>query len=440
MKLMERFWRAPVSAAVPEAAPRLEPQLDDRPVAIGQGEPARASAAVEGLQFSSLNDPALLEYMRAGLSGGSSAPGARSLRNMAILRCCTLITNAIGMLPVNLMLIGDAKETASRHAAHRLLKLKPNTWQTPFEFKGLLQLRLLLKGNAYAQVIWSGARPIALAPITGEVTPRLTGSYRMEYDVTRPDGSTVTLAAKDVLHLRDLSFDGITGMSRVKLASEAIDLAQQAERAASRTFRTGVMASGAIEVANPLSDQAYKRMQESLANNHAGAENAGRWMLLEEGAKASKWASSAADAQHIENRDHQIEEIARAFGVPRPLLMMDDTSWGSGVEQLAIFFVQYTLAPWFTAWEQALARVLLADSELETHQFKFNERALMRGTLKDQADFFAKALGAGGASPWMKQNEVREVSDLPRSDDPVANQLRNPMTQPKTPEKTNEPS
>ena len=115
--------------------------------------------------------------------------------------------------------------------------------------------------------------------------------------------------------------------------------------------------------------------------------------------------------------------------VPRPLLMMDDTSWGSGIEQLAIFYVQYTLAPWFVAWEQALARVLLPGAQIEDYQFKFNEGALLRGTLNDQANFFAKALGAGGQAPWMTQNEVREISDLPVSDDPMANQLRNQMTQ-----------
>jgi len=431
MNFLERFWRAPASAVEPEPVQRQEPLLE--------AEPTRPLASASGgPQFTSLNDPALLEYMRGNLGSGLASPGAQSMRNMAILRCVTLISNAIGMLPLNLMVNGPAKEIASDHAAHGLLKRRPNTWQTPIEFKSVVQMHALLGGNGYARVIWSGSRPIALAPLDSRtVTPSLTDEYRMVYDVRRSDGGVVTLQARDVLHLRDVSLDGVNGLSRIKLASEAIDLAQQAERAASRTFRTGVMASGAIEVPTALSDTAYGRMKDSLNGDYAGVENINKWMLLEEGAKASKWASSALDAQHIENRKHQIEEIARAFGVPRPLMMMDDTSWGSGVEQLAIFFVQYTLAPWFIAWEQALARVLLADDEIESHQFKFNERALLRGTLKDQADFFAKALGAGGQAPWLTQNEVREVSDMPRSNDPVADQLRNPMTQSKNePEKT----
>ncbi|MGT2427900.1 phage portal protein [Cupriavidus basilensis] len=315
--------------------------------------------------------------------------------------------------------------------------LIPPLTKTPYEFKSLVQLHTLLDGQGFARVIWSGNRPIRMIPLRrGSVKPKLTDDWQVTYAYTRPDGVVVPLTARDVFHLRDLSLDGVNGISRIKLAREVLGLAQDAERAAARTFKTGVMAGGAIEVPNALSDPAYLRMKTSLAENHSGPENAGKFMLLEEGAKAAKWANTASDAQQIENRNHQIEEVARAYGIPRPLLMMDDTSWGSGIEQLAIFFVQYGLAHWFTAWEQATARVLLAEHELDDLQFKFNERALLRGTLNDQANFFAKALGAGGQKPWMTQNEVREVSDLPKSSDPQANDLKNPMTQKG---KTNEP-
>lgn len=433
MKLFNNLRRQNASEAQPRpiesAAPaRLEPHFEP------EAARPRAEAAV-GTLFTGLDDPALLEFMREGGAGGVAAsPGARSLRNMAILRCTTLISESIGMLPLNLVLSGPEKAYATKHPAYRLLKLKPNSWQTPYEFKQLLQLHVLLHGNAYARIIWSGARPIRMIPMEPLATkPRLNSMWEMVYDYTTPEGGMVTLPAREVLHLRDLSLDGVEGLSRIKLAREAIDLAQQAERAASRTFRTGVMAGGAIEVPAELSETAYTRMKGSLDSDYTGTENAGKWMLLEEGAKANKWASTGRESQQIENREHQIEEVARAFGVPRPLLMMDDTSWGSGIEQLAIFFVQYALSHWFTVWEQALARVLLTEPELESMQFKFNEKALLRGTLKDQADFFAKALGAGGQAPWMTQNEVREVSDMPRSDDENANKLRNPMTQPAKP-------
>lgn len=389
--------------------------------------------ASAGQMFSGLDDPAFLEFVR---SGGRAA--SDSLENMAVLRCVSLICESIGMLPLNLIESGPDKQHAIDHPAYRLLKYKPNGWQTPYEFKSQIQLAALQHGDGYARVVRSGNRPVALVPLPSEsVEPKLTDDWRMEYGFTRKDGGKILMQSRDVLHLRDLSADGVCGISRTKLARKAIQLALDAESAASQVFKTGNLAGGAIESPNALSDQAYGRMKSSLDSDYSGSESAQRWMLLEEGSTANKFGSTASDAQHVENRDKQIEEIARGFGVPRPLLMMDDTSWGSGIEQLGIFFTQYGLQHWFTAWEQALGRVLLSDNELDRRHFKFNERALMRGTLKDQAEFFAKSLGAGGQAPWMKQNEIRDLSELPMVDDPAADLLRNPMTEKRT---ANEPA
>lgn len=418
----------------------LEAQPSPNQEASGQAEKSMPRAeAPGGTTFEGLGDPAFLEFMRGGVAG-EYVHGIKAMRNMAVLRSLSLISESIGMLPINLMERGPAKRVADDMDAHRRMKLRPNGWQTPYEFKSGLQLNTLVHGNGYARVIWSRGKPLHLIPMESDrVQAKLTDDWRMAYKYTRPDGGVIELEQREVFHLRDLSADGELGMSRVKLAKEAISLSLQAQKAAARLFSHGVMAGGAIEVADALSDKAYERMRGSLDTDHAGAENAGKWMLLEEGAKAAKWASTAVDAQHNEQRSHQIEEVARAFGVPRPLLMMDETAWGSGIEQLGIFFVQYGLQHWFTAWEQAAARVLLSEAEQDRYFFKFNERALMRGTLKDQADYFAKSLGAGGQAPWTTTNEVRDLADMPRSNDPEADKLRNPMTQPKTQRKDDEP-
>lgn len=384
----------------------------------------RPQASIEGNPFNGLDDPALLEYIRGGQKSNAS------LRNMAALRCVSLICESIGMVPANLLRSGPEKQFAKDHPVYKLLKLRPNSWQTPYEFKSQMQLSCLMNGDAYARVIWSRGRPIMWVPLPYEsVEAKLGDDWRMRYRYTRTDGGEVSLEQREVFHLRDLSLDGETGMSRMRLARGAIKLAKDAEKAASKIFETGNMAGGAVEVPKPLSDTAYERMRGGLNTDYAGAENSGKWMLLEEGAKANKFSVTAVEAQHIENRNAQIEEVARAFGVPRPLLMMDDTSWGSGIEQLGIFFIQFGLQHWFTAWEQAVARTMFSDAEMDQLYVKFNEKALLRGTLKDQADYFAKSLGAGGTAPWMKQNEVRDTLDLPASDDPLTNQLRNPMTQ-----------
>ncbi len=384
---------------------------------------SRPQSSAQGFTFTGLDDPAFLEFIRLGQTGAQG----NMLRNTAALRCLTLLCNGLGMLPLSLYREGSDKQKATDHAGHKLVRIKPNPYQTPMEFKSQMELLLETEGNAYARVIRSGGRPIHLIPFEkGRVTSKLGPGWRMQYQCTTENGGQLTLDQDEILHIRDLSLDGIEGLSRRKLASEVFDLAAGAQRAAANVFRTGVMAGGAIEVTGELSDLAYERMKRSLDEDHSGAENINKWMLLEEGAKANKFGSTAADAQQIENRNHQIEEVARLYGVPRPLLMMDDTSWGSGIEQLGIFFVQYTLASRMQAWEEALGRTLLTDRERESLYFKFNVRALLRGTLKDQADYFAKALGAGGHQPWHSADEVRELLDYPATNLPHTTQLGQP--------------
>ena len=392
---------------------RFKPEAQSRP---------RAEAP-SGITFSGLDDPALLEFIRSGRGGAED----KMLRNTAALRCLTLLCNGLGMLPLNLYHDGSDKRKATDHPAHKLVRVKPNPYQTPMEFKSQMELLLETEGNAYARVIRSGGRPIHLIPFEkGRVSGKLGPGWRMQYQCTTENGGQITLEQDEILHIRDLSLDGIEGMSRRKLAAEVFELAAGAQRAASNVFRTGVMAGGAIEVPTALSEQAYQRMKQSMDEDYSGAENANKWMIAEEGATAKPFASTARDGQQIENRNHQIEEVARLYGVPRPLLMMDDTSWGSGIEQLGIFFVQYTLASRMQAWEEALARTLLSDRERESLFFKFNVRALLRGTLKDQSDYFAKALGAGGHQPWHSADEVRELLDYPATNLPHATQIGQP--------------
>lgn len=405
---------------------------------IWGGDPGGKPVRAESRQFNGMDDPALLEFIRAGQGG---AHDSFQLRNMAVLRCVSLICGTVGMLPISLIEAGPEKRVASEHPVHRLLKRKPNPWQTPLEFKRQMELAKQRHGNAYARVVWSAGRPIHLIPLdSNAVRSELGDDWKMVYRFNSKKRGEVVLKQEEVFHLRDLSVDGVVGLSRMKLADRAIRLAMDAERAASRIFETGNMAGGAIEVPSELSELAYNRMRDSLDTGFSGENSARRFMLLEEGAKANVFGSTAQEAQHIENRNAQVGEVARLFGVPRPLLFMDDTSWGSGIEQLGIFFLQYTMLEHFTNWEQAIERTLLQERELEQYQAKFNVRALMRGTLKDQADFFAKALGAGGTAPWHTQNEVRDLLDYPESEQPGTNELRNPMTQKGKPDEPPEPA
>ena len=398
-----------------------------------EAEAILAQAFSHGSGVSASATSGMSDFMRGGgdSSGSERVTPENSLKNMAILRCISLISESIGMLPLNLMERGEAKAHAIGHPLYKVLKQRPNEFQGAYKFKSTMQLRALIHGNAYARVIWRGNTVVRLIPLDSKkVEPKMNDDFTVRYEYQTPGGGKVTLKARDILHIADLADDeyGLVGMSRVKKAEQSISLAFQAEKAAGRVFKNGVLAGGALSYPKKLDEQQIKNIRDSLEERYAGVQNSHKWMVLEDGIKAEKWANSAQDSQLHESRNHQTEEIARAFGVPRPLLMMDDTSWGSGIEQLGIFFIAYGLQHWFEIWEDAIENTLLSEQERDSYEAKFNPHALMRGTLKDQSEFFAKALGSGGRQPYMTGNEVRDKLDMPKSDEPAADSLQSPIT------------
>lgn len=382
--------------------------------------PVRADAVGPSATFLSLDDPALAELLRFGFesASGQSVTVESALRNPAMFRAVSLISYAIGMLPFQL--IDDTtKEKQVDHPLYRLLHREPNNWQTAFDFRSLMQLRALATGNAYALIIRSRQlrtgqdQIVRLVPLNPDwVQPVQNDDWTVSYRYSPPKGPQRILGPDEVFHLRGLSLDGINGLSVVKQARDAIGLAISAELAVGRMFKNGSFVMGGLKHPGKLSDPAFDRLKASLSEKE-GAENAGKTLILEEGMDYIPFASTARDSQMIELRKMQVEEIARATGVPRPLLMVDETSWGSGIQALGQFFVQYALNPWFEAWQQAAERSLLSDPEKGQLAIKFNPNALLRGSVKDQGDFFAKALGAGGQPGWMGPIEVRRLNDMP---------------------------
>lgn len=375
--------------------------------------PVVSAMVGEAMSFAGLDDPQLLEFMRSGGAGGASISVADAMKNTAVFRCVSLISYAIGMLPLHLI-DSETKEKARDHPLFRLLHREPNDWQSAFNFRQLMQRRALVHGNAYALIVRSGQRVIRLVPLDPTlVRPRQRNDWSVEYVYTPTGGGERILAPSDVLHVYADSEDGIVGTSMVKVAADAIALARDTEKAQARLFKNGMLVGGALKHPQRLSPEAYERLKASMEERLTGADNAHRWMILEEGITPEKFASTAQDSQQIETRKHQVEEIGRAFGVPRPFLGVDDTSWGTGVDILGQIFVRYALIPWFTAWEQAIKRSCMTDAEKDALEAKFNAGALLRGSMKDQGEFFARALGSGGHQPWMDYEEVRDTMDLP---------------------------
>jgi HK97 family phage portal protein len=370
-----------------------------------------------------VDSPLLVDFLRDGRAtmSGAHVTELVALRNSTYFRGENLIASSIGMLPTFLMrrtVDATGKEVTSKakdHPLYRLLHKRPNSYQTAFEFKSYMQQLALRDGNAYGLIVSDFRGRVAqIIPMArGSVKPKLSPDWVLTFEYRRPTGGTVTLPAEKVFHFRHpMTRDGLTGLSLKDISRETLGTAAQAERAAGKMLKGGVMAGGALETEQELGDEAINNLKESMRERQLDGEFAGEWLVLEGGLKAKPFIQSAKDAQYDELRKRTVEDIARYMDVPRPLLMMDETSWGTGIEQLGLFFVTYCLMKWFVAWEQAIERSCLTQAEQDADELyvKFNEGALLRGSLKEQAEFFKAALGPNQA--YRSVNEVRGAFDL----------------------------
>lgn len=357
-----------------------------------------------------MNSTSFYEFVRQG-SNEDSVQSA--LRNDAVLRACDLIGGTIAMLPLTMMQNNDRTgqiTEATGHPLYPLLRWQPNPWQTAHEFKQLMQGWLLLHGNAYARITRTMGRVSSLIPVDPRNVSVETdgGIFPVRYQIGNNRSQDMTLAPAEMLHLRGFSVEADQGVSRIRKAGDIIQTATQQQVAANNIYRNGVIAGVALLHPDKISNEAADRLRKSFEAGYAGSANAGRAMVLEEGMKREFPPATAQSAQMVEMRAQLTEAIGRVFGVPRPLMFMDDTSWGSGIEQLAMLFVRFGLAPWFSVWEQGITRALQPVGERGVFYPDFDERELLRGTMKDQAEFLARALGSGGHRPWMTSNEARE--------------------------------
>jgi HK97 family phage portal protein len=369
------------------------------------------------------DDPMLGAFLRGGREAlsGVTVNDRMAMRNSVFYRGTSLIAGSMGMLPLNLMRrkADGTTEKATDHPLHSVLKLDPmgNGAMSPSEFKSFMQLAALFDGNAYARVVRLGSDIQALVPFARKTVKKELNGGTLRFKHTPTSGGSEYLSPADVFHFRaPVSLDGLHGLGLLDVAADTIGLAHLAEKAVSNLLRKGVMAGGAIEFPNELGEEAYNRLKASLAEQYSGADNAGDWMLIEDAGTAKPFSGSARDNQMVELRKLEAEQGSRFTGVPRPLLMFDETAWGSGIEQLGLYFVVYCLLPWFVIWEEAIWR-LLSRQEKQARDgtvlyAKFNERALLRGSMKDQSEFLARALGSGGGKPFIEPNEAREALDM----------------------------
>ena len=275
---------------------------------------------------------------------------------------------------------------------------------------------LLLWGNAYAQIIRNGKGEIlALYPLMPNrmtVDRASNGEIYYTYMVNDSDNSTlkaqgqVYLRKEDVLHIPGLGFDGLVGYSPISMAKNAVGMALACEEYGAKFFENGASPSGVLE--HPSIIKNPDKLRESWNSLFQGSGNSHRVAVLEEGLTFKPIAISPEQAQFLETRKFQIDEIARIFRIPPHMVGDLEKSSFSNIEQQSLEFVKYTLNPWVTRWEQSIQRSLFLESEKREYFVKFNVDGLLRGDYESRMNGYATARQNG----WMSANDIRELENM----------------------------
>lgn len=360
-------------------------------------------------------------------SSGVSITKEKALKVAVAWRCVNIRCTVLSSMPCDLMQRVDerTRKPAVSNPFRNVLTVKPNRWQTPSEFKRLMHARVMLKGNAYAYKRRLGREIRELIPLDPDsMEVSQNDDLSLSYAYTGRNGHRVPLTQDDILHLRGLSLDGITGLSVIRQAAESLGVSIQAEKTGAKLLKNGHFRSGFYKHPQRLSDEAYARLKADLSEKSgADADETGSAALLEEGMDWQAASMNAEEMEFIALRSFTRTDVGMWFEVP-PFLYGDtekSTSWGTGLEQQNIGFLQYTVQKDITIWEDALKRDCLADNpDLYAH---FDTNGFFRLDAATRREYFKAALGSGGSPAWMTPNEVREKEDMPPRPEKWADEL-----------------
>ena len=358
-------------------------------------------------------------FFMGGSTAGKAVNERSAMQMTAVYSCVRILSEAIAGLPLHLYMYTEDgnKVKAVEHPLYRLLHDEPNPEMSSFVFRETLMTHLLLWGNAYAQIIRNGkGEVVALYPlmpnkmtVDRDTSGKLYYSYqRSNEEAIQSKDSKVILKPSDVLHIPGLGFDGLVGYSPIAMAKNAIGMAIACEEYGAKFFSNGASPGGVLEHPGTIKDP--QRIRDSWQSTFGGSSNANKIAVLEEGMKFTPIGIAPEQAQFLQTRKFQIDEIARIFRVPPHMVGDLEKSSFSNIEQQSLEFVKYTLDPWVVRWEQSIARSLLTPEEKKTYFAKFNVDGLLRGDYQSRMQGYA----IGRQNGWMSANDIRELENLDR--------------------------
>jgi HK97 family phage portal protein len=368
-------------------------------------------------------------WMGWGSASGQTVNEYTALDVPAVFCAARVIAEGIGQMPVRILEeTFDAATDLPRvkidraHWAHRLLSVRPNDWQTSYEFReGMIFNAALAKGAlAIKNEVGNEVRELLPVP-AGSWSVEQKADWSLLFRVDYSDKTHGYFTRDQVFFIRGPSLNGYEGLPAIRQAREAIGLSKALERQQAKLAGNGGKPSGVLSFAQPLKPETKEKLRETWQARF-GANGEGGIAILDGDAKFHSMTMTSVDAQYIETRRLQIEEIGRAFRVqPIMLMQADKAATFASAEQMFRNHVIHTLGPWIARFEEAVNRDILGN---ETGvRVDLDERNLLRGDFKDQAEYYAKALGAGGTPAWMTQNEIRAEVGLNPVDNDSANSL-----------------
>jgi HK97 family phage portal protein len=358
---------------------------------------------------------------RAFLTGedvgdGSAISADMAMKYSAVSSCIRVRAETFASVPAVLYKkTDDGREPMTDLLIYDILHNSPNDEMAAFGFKETLLTNFDASGNIVCErLLNKGGQLVGLYPYQSDLVriKRDQETKKLVYEIGS-GADKKELSRDKVFHVPNLSFDGVIGMSPISYAASAIRLGLSYETYGVNFYRNAATPSGVFEHPTSLSDQAFDRLQKDINKNYTGLKNTGVPMILEEGMKWAQLTVNPVDAQLLESKYFQIEDICRIFRVPQHLVNKLDRSTFSNIEHLSLEFVMYTMLPIFKRFEDNINSQLLTKDQRKTGYYvEFKIDGLLRGDAKSRAE----AYSIGRLGGWLSVNDIRKLENMPPID------------------------
>lgn len=356
-------------------------------------------------------------YLFGRTTSGKNVNEMTALQTTAVYACVRILAEAIASLPIHVYkYTNEGKEQDVNHQLYYLLHDEPNPDMTSFVFRETLMTHLLIWGNAYAQIIRDGrGQVLALYPLLPDrVSVKRDDKGELYYVYQRSeednpnfkDKGNIILKKSEVLHVPGLGFDGLIGYSPIAMAKNAVGMTLATEEYGASFFANGANPGGVLEHPGILKDPS--KVRDSWNQVYQGTNNSHKVAVLEEGMSYKTIGIPPNEAQFLETRKFQINEIARLYRIPPHMVGDLEKSSFSNIEQQSLEFVKYTLDPWVVRFEQAFQKALLLPDEKKNYFIKFNVDGLLRGDYQSRMNGYA----IGRQNGWLSTNDIRRLEDM----------------------------